>query len=452
MRAAGDRGQPSSDLSSLLDHITDQFVFECVNICGSHANSWAIDDATNYQASLCLFAAGSYVAGDGGALQSYSTSEFAPGFNLATIVHPNQVKNPLARENTIPLPYHIPGVLPAQELREYEDKCLQAVHIHLCWAKMRRKPYKALLLELILAGNGATLSNRALISIGKLAAYHGLRLIVDEIMTGGRTGQMFLLLSKPPSFVSAVTHITLGKWTQMGMVFLSTAWADQRKNLYPCCKRGASTFLCGEDARIHWTTVKACLSEIPAKRDKVLEKLKLTEADVWGEGLLIFGPVRWNHPKGLHCRYLPMIHKDTPIDSVRHALVSTARVFRKDTNKTIVDAVKAWIEDEPQPMVHPDLSDAEKKMEREKMMDFIFIANVVKSHKELDDKQSVDWKALCLPADANRNEAEAVLGRLKLAGGMEQIQVGKKRQRKWQITQGFISPYKSADFDEVVNW
>ena len=196
---------PFASLPGKIAAETDLFCFERVSICGSQANSWAINDATNHNASLCLFAAGSYVAGDGSALQSYSSSEFTTGSELALITPPQDVSKGVCT-NTVPLPYHIPGVLGAKELMAYEDECLQAVHIRLSWAKMRRKPFKALLLELMLAGNGAILSNRALVSIGKLAIHHNLHVIVDEIMTGGRTGNMFYLFSKPPSFQSTVTH------------------------------------------------------------------------------------------------------------------------------------------------------------------------------------------------------------------------------------------------------
>ena len=42
------------------------------------------------------------------------------------------------------------------------------------------------MMELILAGNGASLSNRFLIKLAKLAELHDFNIIVDEIMTGGR--------------------------------------------------------------------------------------------------------------------------------------------------------------------------------------------------------------------------------------------------------------------------
>ena len=314
-------GTTHTSLPVLVAAESKNFTFGTVAACGSQANSWAINDATKNNASLCLFAAGSYVAGDGTSLQQYSTSEFHMGAQLCHIMPPEEVLTSAGRANTIPLPYHIPGVLTPHQLMHYEDECLQKVHIQLCWAKMQHKPYKALLLELILAGNGATLSHRALISIGKLAAYHQLRVIVDEIMTGGRTGRMIYLLSKPPSFQEVVTHITFGKWTQMGIVIMSKTWVEKRMIMYPFTKRGASTYLSEDEAVRQWKSLKEFLPQTSARRAKVLRNLRLTEEHVWGEGLLLFGPRRLETTRGLKCRYLPLIHENTPIDNVGSTLV-----------------------------------------------------------------------------------------------------------------------------------
>ena len=119
----------TGNLSGLVAAETNKFVFDRVTICGSEANSWAINDATNLQSSRCLFAAGSCVAGNCSALQSFTTSDFALGADLAFVTPPDQVQNPVARKNTVPLPHHIPGVLQCPELMACEDECLQAVHI-----------------------------------------------------------------------------------------------------------------------------------------------------------------------------------------------------------------------------------------------------------------------------------------------------------------------------------
>ena len=451
---SGDRRTSSNvTLSTLVAAETSQqFTFERVAICGSQANHWAIDDATNLNSSTCLFGAGSYVAGDGSALQSFSTSQFTLGAELALITPPQDVRNPAARTNTIPLPYHIPGVMKTKALMAYEDECLQAVHIRLCWAKMRRKPYKAILLELMLAGNGAILSNRALVSIGKLAIHHQLCVIVDEIMTGGRTGAMFFLLSKPPSFQAVVTHITFGKWSQMGMVFLSKTWAEKRQSMYEVTKRGASTFLCEEEAVTHWQCVLQSLNEIPAKRAKCLNKLKLKVEHVWGQGLIIFGPSKRETMQGLKCRYLPLIHANTPLDSVRSTLLMPhhPQHYKRHVNKLITDATKEWVLDTPQPQPIENLIPAEQKMDVESLSDFAFIAKLIKESNELEEKSSEGWKTDYMAEGTNRSQGESALARLKDAGYIVATQKGKKRTRNWKLTDGFIAPWKSIDFDQIV--
>jgi len=443
----------TATLPGLVAAETNRFGFERVSICGSQANSWCIDDSTNQNASLCLFAAGSYVSGDASALQSYSTSEFSTGEELALIVPPAEVRSPSARANTVPLPYHIPNVLEIADLSAYEDECLQAVHIRLCWAKMRRTPYKAIFLELMLAGNGAILSDRALVAIGKLATHHNLAVVVDEVMTGGRTGEMFFLLSKPPSFQAAVTHITFGKWCAMGMIFLSKAWSEKRKILYPHARRGASTFLSADAAIQTWKCLKSNLGEIPEKRAEVLKKLKLKAEHAWGQGLIVFGPYRRETQRGLKCRYLPLIHAGMKIDSPKSTLVVAPELFASHVNQRIMAAMIQWIGDVPQPTMIAYATPAEKKSDAEKVSDFTFIAKLIKTSSELDEKPSDEWMKDCMGSNTNRSQGESALGRLKVAGCIETTQVGKARKRHWKLQEGLISPWKSdgSDDDETLS-
>jgi len=440
----------NTTLPSLLTAETDDFIFERVSICGSTANAWCIDDATGGNASRCLIGAGCYVAGDGSALQSRSTSEFYCGEELSMIMEPDDMKFPEGRLHTIPLPYHIPGTMNAKQLKEYEDECFQAIHIRLCWAKMRSEPYKAILLELTLAGCGGGLSNRALIAIGKLAMHHQLAVIVDEIMTGGRTGAIFYLLSKPPSFQGVVTHITLGKWCKMGMIFVSKHWAEKRKVLYPFTARGASTFLCAQAAITQWRCVKECLHETLEKRNNVLKKLKLSEEQVWGEGIMMFGPVRWDNTKGLKCRYLPLIHASTPIDTVHHRLMMTGNLYKIHVNDTMIASVKKWIIDGPQPNTEAQASRLAQQWDAERLCDFAIVAKIIKGAAEEEERPSEEWIKNCMPKNTNRSEGESALGRLKEAGYVKPTQVGKKRKRCWKLQSGILAPWKSVEIDNLI--
>lgn len=431
----------SSTLPSLIAAETKGFVLERVSSSGSEANGWAINDATGLNTSLCLLGAGSYVAGDGSALQSLSTSEFSPASELALIKPPHEVRFGTGRANTVPLPYHIPEVLSARKLCMYEDLCLEAVHIKLCHAKMRGKPYKAILLELMLAGNGALLSDRALVSIGKLATHHGLCVIVDEVMTGARTGAMFYLLSKPPTFVAAVTHVTFGKWCHLGMIFVSKTWAEERTTFYPFAARGASTNLDTEEAVLQWQCVKKSLAETNEKRVKVLKKLKLNAEQAWGAGLIVFGPCHSSTNHGLKCRFLPMIHAGTPID-IRCTKVLPGTEFRVQINTLIVNTVKQWISDVPQPEVDSQSPRSVQKLDVERLRDYSFVSKMIKGSNELDEKPAAIWREEFMPKEVNRTEGESTMSRLAVAGCVTRTQVSGKRKREWKLKEGVVAPWK----------
>ena len=78
------------------------------------------------------------------------------------------------------------------------------------------------LMEISLASNGTTLSDRALTILGELAGLiHDFDIVVDEIMTGGHTKKMLSTMEKPKIFQKAVEFITMGKWLKCGMVLAS---------------------------------------------------------------------------------------------------------------------------------------------------------------------------------------------------------------------------------------
>ena len=87
-------------------------------------------------------------------------------------------------------------------------------------------------MELILAGNGASLSNRFLIKLAKLGELHGFNIIVDEILTGGQVTTLLTTLSKPKEFRKIVSYITIGKWTKCRVVFTSIVHDNKMWQLY----------------------------------------------------------------------------------------------------------------------------------------------------------------------------------------------------------------------------
>ena len=185
----------------------------------SDANLYAVTSLTQGNTSGCLVACGSYVSGDSGPLQSWSTSAFEIGSGPFGIICPEDQRiTPFTVEHTIPLPYFIEGKLFDDDLRKYEIECLEHLHILCLYNKVMKKKVTCILMEIILASNGSTVSDRALTILGELAHLHKFGIVVDEIMTGGRTKTMLSSLEKPKIFQKSVEFITMGKWLKCGMV------------------------------------------------------------------------------------------------------------------------------------------------------------------------------------------------------------------------------------------
>ena len=124
------------------------------------------------------------------------------------------------QEQTVPLPYNIPGDwLPDARLCNYKRYCLDHLHETLLFAFFSGKPYKAILLEYILGGNGAELLIEFLTSLSYLLKLFGVVVVADEVLTGGRVGPgIAMTTSMPSEFKKSVEFITLGKFMGCGLV------------------------------------------------------------------------------------------------------------------------------------------------------------------------------------------------------------------------------------------
>ena len=315
-----------------------------VQMSGTDANAEAILMATDGDMKRCLFGIGSYVGGDK-QTQMYSTSGYSARQLLAMPQEYYQA-NPQCQEQTVPLPYHIPcDWLSDTRLREYEKSCLDHLHETLLFAFFAGKPYKAILLEYILGGNGSELSREFLTSLSYLLELFGVVVIADEVLTGGRVGPGIAMTTSMPSvFQKCVEFITLGKFMGCGLVL-------QRKQPKPVdvglSLRGFSTSAdCGLASKLLEevvTRMKAGLLE--ERSELVLRKMNCsspnTKEDWWGHGLLLF--FAYKRPqikKGLKSRALPRLEK--------------SKLMKLDTQKTdftrsvvckyIVECVEGWIE------------------------------------------------------------------------------------------------------------
>lgn len=322
-----------------------QFTLAKVAACGSDANVFATLEATNGNTSRMCIAAGSYVAGDHSILQNWSSSHFDIHDGLALISDPSEVHSEIATEHTVALPYRIPCdscLHSINQVEEYEDLCLDSLHARLLSAKLFNRPFNSLLLELVLGGNGASLSIRAYNKLALICRHHHINCVVDEALTGARCGpSMLLTQTLPLDFQNVVTHVTMAKWPGIGMVLLN----EKNKTETASSKRGQSTEISCDYAIKLWETADSLLHIIPDRRKAVLKAMKLSETDAWGTGLMLYGPKRRNDSKkSLKNRYLPLL-ASTPVDKINFQ--QRADMTKECVCQNIKRMVMSWVNHYP---------------------------------------------------------------------------------------------------------
>ena len=171
----------------IKSNLCDEFVFQKITPNGSDMNLFAVTALTSCNTECCLIACGSYISSDHGALQSWSMSSFEIENGPCTITAPDEKDlSQFTKCHTVVLPYAIPGCFKDDKKAIHnEDVCLKHLHTRCLFQKIIHRPNNTFLMELMLAGNGASLSNCFLIKLAKLGELHGFNIIVDEILTGG---------------------------------------------------------------------------------------------------------------------------------------------------------------------------------------------------------------------------------------------------------------------------
>lgn len=339
----------SDELKSLMRTASlDKYKLEKLQCCGSDANLWAVMDITQGNPILCMFACGSYVASDGGPIQSWSTSDFSYHAPLTWIMSPKKSSD-FAQKTGIALPYHLPccnccdGDI--DQWNNLENECLDEIHYRCLESRLGGYPLKAMFMELVLAGSGGLLSPRFLRYLGILGKHHGFYVVVDEIMTAGRCNDISFLLTQttPIEFQDIVSHITLGKWTGVGIVLKK---CNILENQY------AQLASRGDLQQIDTTNAVICVKTILAimktkkteqRRSYVLEKIRVDPSTSWGLGLLIFCEKRRSDlAAGLKSRFLPMM-EDTPIDKIPMYNNDTGGTNKLSCCAKITVGVKEWL-------------------------------------------------------------------------------------------------------------
>ena len=290
--------------------------FRLVKLTGSgtEANQNAIDRLTNNNIGALLIGMGSYVGGDE-VLQPYSTTHYSHNKQISIPKLPSDCLDHCCRQ-TIALPYYAPGAGLTGKAAEIHDgieaQCLNALHRKLLVGRMTSQPYKALLLEYILGGNGGELSLKFLVRLAELLTAFDVKIIVDEILTAGRVGPSILMTTTmPQELLKCVEFVTAGKVTDCGMVLQRVARKpeplDERL-------RGVSTRIDASAAAHRWAHVQNRIESgfIPERRRQVLKEMGIgrDKERHWGRGCLIFTSfVRPWVMHGLKLRLLPMLEK-----------------------------------------------------------------------------------------------------------------------------------------------
>lgn len=320
------------------------YCLEKVMDCGTSANAYAIDKLTGRDWSTLLVGMGSYAGGDE-ELQPYSSTILATNKQLSLPKLPITGTNvsDVCREQTVALPYHVLcDVINAQQIYEFEQKCLVALHQKLLIAQFAGKPFRALLMEYLLGGNGGELSKRFLQRLAPLLEKFDICVIADEIMTAGRVSStsMTMTTTMPKEFSSHVIFITTGKFTDSGVVLKKAMPRPKELSEVP---RGTTTHFPISKACMMWgeTTARVKAGLVSRRREKVLKVINLKEFQHWGHGCLIFMlRSRPNCIRGLGCRLLPLLEEKLKIGKLRSHPTSWTRAA---VCKQLIAAGDEWI-------------------------------------------------------------------------------------------------------------
>ena len=144
------------------------------------------------------------------------------------VVQPDNIQENLHQQLCV-FPYHFPGTYNTTELEELENKCKISLVTLLMFHFLNDNPIRCILMETVLACNGAMLSYKFLNDLASLCKKLSMSIILDEILTGGRTGSMLHWEKLPPNFKGSVAYITMGKWLGVGLILINPDHKSQYK-------------------------------------------------------------------------------------------------------------------------------------------------------------------------------------------------------------------------------
>ena len=376
----------------------------------------------------CLVGCGSYVAGDRGPLQKWSSSEFAVKDGLAFIRTPEDAWE-ITTTQAVALPYYIPSsnMLTQIQLEAYENRCLHELQLRLLQAKIHHKPFKAIFLELVLAGNGSSLSDRFLSYLATLARHHHLNIVVDEVLTAARASStsMLLTLDKPNSFIQRVSHVTVGKWTQCGLVLRNVSYVERMSEFSRFNERGVSTLIETKEANWLWQTAYERRSLVSLHRSQVIQQLAgIDESECWGPEIMIYTPCRRSDSlAGLKNRFLPMLETNLRVEKIRKTFQRKHWSKQKICWK-VVGGVTQWIKFVP----HTEYLSLTSRLVTEQLVRPKYVLDRF-AGMDIIEELNVQIKA----KQVSRVDIQECLNRLEKQGIVQHGKKGKKRIRRYEL-------------------
>lgn len=332
-------------------HVFDSFIrgdvpgyfLKEIMACGSSANERALLLASNFCMEQCLFGLGCYLGGTD-KLQNLSTSGYSTNHTLC-LPKTVQEASEEAKSRTVPLPYFINSAGHNDDDHQHaEDSCLAALHKKLLVAKLKGTPYRVLILEYMLGGNGGELSSQFLSRLGPLLKHFDVVVIADEVLTAGRVGPTMLMTSSMPrQFTERVKYITVGKFMNLAVLLeqIPTTPVSIAEEL-----RGTSTHIeCGEACGL-WCEITNRVKNgvIDVRRQQVLSLLKITDGaeNCWGKGCLIFSSLtREQVARGLKNRCLPLLEAKVKLKKLT---CKRSDWTRSTTNEVLVERRQQWLQ------------------------------------------------------------------------------------------------------------
>ena len=332
-------------------------------------NTLALHQASEGNTKSCVYAVGTYIAGDGELLNELSLSSRQLDNNGLVLPLQSERATPNQIKNCVTLPYYIPSgkdedsflksesCVKIEEdgigcLHHYEDRCLLSLHLMLLTRRIQNDPIRVILFEPMLAGCGGILSLRCYKILARLAETHGFVFVLDEVLTFGRLGYehgLYCIEHFPPEMHKYITLITIGKWMGNAAILKRVRAAEQGPpetvNFF---QRVVSTKINITKTLKTWDSVFSRREFTSAWRELVLDYLRVINVKKkhrdmqeerehhWGDGLLIFVAGKMMNTRGatsgLHSRFLPKVNSD----------LANVRKILTPTKKGSFETIKGW--------------------------------------------------------------------------------------------------------------